>query len=282
MSSSNQMTMSHTPVIHEPLHLQGDEPLHLQGAMSDSYQMTVSPDFPTKRMSGWFIFNTWLQRALGLHIHLELYQDFDEQRRAIAADQVDIIHANPYDASMLVREKGFVPVVRPAGKSDECIVAVAAGATIEVIEDLRPGCRVASTDDPDVNMVGMIMLEPADLDRGNTQLVRVDSYPLVAKALMRGDADAGFFLAESFDELSNLVRGQLRPVVHSQVSDITHVLLVGPRLADRCDEVRQVLLGMSGSAKGQDILADLGFDAWERMSREDAEFMIDLMDTLKS
>jgi phosphonate transport system substrate-binding protein len=250
--------------------------------MSKSYQMTVSPDFPTKRMSGWFIFNTWLQRALDMHIHLELYQDFDGQRQAIAADQVDIIHANPYDASMLVREKGFVPVVRPAGKSDECIVAVVAGATVEVVEDLRPGCRVASTDDPDVNMVGMIMLEPADLDRGNTQLVRVSSYPLVAKALMRGDADAGFFLAEAFDELSNLVRSQLRPVVRSQVSDISHVLLVGPRLAERRDEVRQVLLGMSDGGKGSEVLAELGFARWESMDREDTEFMIDLMDTLKA
>ncbi len=273
-SDSCQMTESHTPVTHQPL--------PLQNAIGGSYQMTVSPDFPTKRMSGWFIFNTWLQRSLDLHIHLELYQDFDGQRRAITADQVDIIHANPYDASMLVREKGFVPVARPAGKSDECIVAVAAGATIKSVENLQPGCRVASTDDPDVNLVGMIMLEPADLNRDNTQLVRVDSYPLVAKALMRGDADAGFFLAEAFDELSNLVRSQLRPVVHSQVSDISHVLLVGPRLAQRCEDIRQLLLGMSSSAKGRDILADLGFVAWENMNKEDTEFMIDLMDTLKA
>lgn len=250
--------------------------------MSNTFQMTVSPDFPTKRMSGWFIFNTWLQKALDLHIHLELYQDFDGQRRAIAADQVDIIHANPYDASMLVREKGFVPVVRPAGKSDECIVAVAEGASAKVVEDLREGCRVASTDDPDVNMVGMIMLEPADLERTNILMVPVDSYPLVAKALMRGDADVGFFLAEAFDELSNLVRSQLRPLVHSQVSDIAHVLLVGPRLADRCDDVRRVLMGMSSDPKGSEILAELGFPAWENMSREDTEFMIDLMDTLKA
>lgn len=250
--------------------------------MSDTFQMTVSPDFPTKRMSGWFIFNTWLQRALNLPIHLELYQDFDGQRRAIAADQVDIIHANPYDASMLVREKGFLPVVRPAGKSDECIVAVSEGSSAHAVEDLLPGCRIASTDDPDVNMVGMIMLEPADLDRGNILLVPVDSYPLVAKALMRGDADVGFFLAEAFDELSNLVRSQLRPLVHSQVSDIAHVLLVGPRLAQRCDDVRHVLMGMSSEPKGSEILAELGFAAWENMGREDTEFMIDLMDTLKA
>ncbi len=250
--------------------------------MSATYRMTVSPDFPTKRMSGWFIFNTWLQRALGLPIHLELYPDFDEQRRAIAADQVDIIHANPYDASMLVREKGFVPLVRPAGKCDECIVAVAAGTPVGAVEELLPGCRVAATEDPDVNMVGMILLEPADLDRGNVRPVRANSYPLVAKALLRGEADVGFFLAEAFDELSNLVRSQLRPLVQSQVNDISHVLLVGPRLALRREEVRRVLLGMSDGGDQGGILAELGFSGWESMSREDTEFMIDLMDTLRA
>ena len=250
--------------------------------MSNSLQMTVSPDFSAKRMSGWFIFNTWLQRVLGLHIHLELYQDFADQRRAIVAEQIDIIHANPYDASMLVREKGFVPVVRPSGKSDECIVAVAADASVGVVEDLRPGCRVVSADDPDVNMVGMILLEPADLDRGNLQLIRVNSYPLVAKALMHGDAEVGFFLAEAFDELSALVRSQLRPLVHSQVNDFSHVLLLGPRLAQRRDEIRQVLLDMSKGGKGGDVLAELGFAGWESMGHEDTEFMIDLMDTLKA
>lgn len=250
--------------------------------MTGTYRMTVSPDFPTRRMPGWFIFNTWLQRALDMSIHLDLFQDFAEQRQAILADRIDIIHANPYDASMLVRVKGFVPVVRPAGKSDECIVAVAATATTRAIEELQPGCRVACTDDPDVNMVGMIMLEPADLDGSNVDSTRVNSYPLVAKALLKGDADVGFFLAEAFDELSNLVRNQLRPLVRSQVNDIAHVLLVGPRLARRCEDVRQVLLRMAAGGNGASILAELGFVGWDAMNREDTEFMIDLMDTLKA
>lgn len=250
--------------------------------MSSAFLMTVSPDFPNKRMPGWFIFNTWLQKALELHIHLELYPNFEDQRAAIAGDKVDLIYANPFDASMLVREKGFVPVVRPTGKSDECIVAVLAESPVKAVEDLSPGCRVASTDDPDVNMVGMILLEPADLDAGNTSKVQVDSYPLVAKALLRGDADVGFFLEEAYAELSNLVRRDLRPLVQSQISDIAHVMLVGPRLAGRLKEVRQILLAMSGDAKSQGVLEELGFAAWESVTKEDTEFMIDLMDTLKA
>ncbi len=229
--------------------------------MSHAHQMTVSPDFPTKRMSGWFIFNTWLQKTLNLPIHLELYPDFSSQRQAIASDKVDIIYANPYDAAMLVRAKGFIPVARPMNKRDECIVAVAAGNTVQQVEALQPGCRVVSTDDPDIRMLGMILLEPADLNAGNIQAIQVESYPLVAKALMRGEAEAGFFLAEAFAELSSLIRKELRPLVQSQINDITHVMLLGPRLAAQQDLFIQALQAMPQTARGVEILAELGFSA---------------------
>ena len=82
------------------------------------YLFTVSPDFTPDHLSGWFIFNTWLQRALSEAFHLELYDDFLSQREAIQADQIDLIYANPYDAAMLVRDKGFTPLVKPVGHSD--------------------------------------------------------------------------------------------------------------------------------------------------------------------
>ena len=72
-----------------------------------TFNFTVSPSFPTERISDWYIFNTWLQRVSSLPMHLELYENFGSQRAAIANGKVDIIYANPFDASLLVREKGF-------------------------------------------------------------------------------------------------------------------------------------------------------------------------------
>ena len=72
-----------------------------------TFNFTVSPSFPTERISDWYIFNTWLQRASSLPIHLELFESFSAQRAAIEAGKVDIIYANPFDASLLVREKAF-------------------------------------------------------------------------------------------------------------------------------------------------------------------------------
>lgn len=245
-----------------------------------SYLLTISPDFNPKHLAGWFVFNTWLQRALGEGVHLQLFDDFDGCRRAILSDQVDIIYANPADAALLLRQKGFLPLVHPRERPDEAIIAVAASSPYQCIEDLKPGLRIASTSDPEVETVCRIMLEPSELGATGINPQRRENYLLIAKDLIKGQADVGFFLAETFRELSQLVRGQLRILLQSQIEVVHHMLLIGPKLAARQPELQQQLLAMEGEAKGAAILRDIGVSAWIATDREQAEFMVDLMDTL--
>ena len=242
--------------------------------------MTVSPDFSPKHIAGWYIFNTWLQIQLSQDIHLELYDSFDDQRAAIERGEIDIIYANPFDAAMLIRDKGFKAIAKPSKKPDEVIVAVAAESTIHSVEDLQTQTRIAKTDDPDVNMIGMIMLEPADLNAENTTSEIVDTYVLVAKQLFQGKADVGFFLKDAFDDLSNFVKDQLRVLVSSQIHVITHTLLIAPNAQKHQSDIQQVLINMKELPKGQGVLESMGVSEWEVQTQEDAEFMIDLMDTL--
>ncbi len=245
-----------------------------------SYVISVSPDFMPDKISGWFIFNTWLQKQTNEHFHLELYDGFASQRKDIQADKIDLIYANPFDASMLIREKGFLPLVRPVGKADECTIVVKAENPACEPEDLKSGTRIATTDDPDVHMMGMIMIEPAELSAENTESTIKENYVLVAKSLMRDEADIGFFLSDAYQELSSMIRDQLKVLVSSKISVIHHAVMVGPSLAPRIDELRQIFLNMKNDPKGPGVLEVLGLDGWEELSREDAEFMIDLMDTL--
>jgi phosphonate transport system substrate-binding protein len=247
-----------------------------------TFNLTASPDFSPDHIAGWYVFNTWLQRKLDVRIHLELYDSFEAQRRAIEDEKIDLIYANPYDATMLVREKGFRAIAAPVGKGDEAIVAVLEEGPIKEVEDLKPGTRVAATDDPDVNMIGRIMLEPADLKADNIEIKTVDSYAIVAKRLLRGEADVGFFLKEAYGNFSPVVRKQLRPLVTSQIHVIRHVLLVGPRFAPTYGEpLCHALMAMNTEAADKKVLDALGLPGWEKQTQEDTEFMIDLMDTLK-
>lgn len=245
-----------------------------------AFNLTVSPDFAPGHISGWYIFNTWLQRQLGVGIHLDLYDSFDRQREAIRSDSFDLIYANPYDASMLVRELGFQALVRPAGKSDEAVIAVSATSGYQTVEDLPAGTVVATTDDPDVHTLGMIMLESADLDSRNVVLQQHPSYVVVAKHLLNGNADIGFFLKDAYDELSALIRSQMRVLVSSQISVVHHALLVGPRMAEYIPHLQQALLNMPANDKGRGVLESMGIERWEPMDAEQTEFMIDLIDTL--
>ncbi|WP_398307562.1 phosphate/phosphite/phosphonate ABC transporter substrate-binding protein [Zoogloea sp.] len=247
-----------------------------------SFNFTVSPSFPNERISDWYIFNTWMQRKLGLPIHLTLHDDFGAQRQAIAAGQVDMIHANPFDASLLVREQGFRAIARPEGSPDEMVIVVAADNPALCIPDLPAGIRIACTDDPCVNTIGRILLEPANLDAGNTRELRRETYIQVAKALLRGDADAGFMPVEAFDGLSSLVRRDLRVLVTSQIQVIHHVFLIGPALLPHAEAITHLLLSMHHTGKEQAMLTALGAKRWQALAQEDVEFMIDILSTLTS
>ncbi len=243
-------------------------------------QFAISPDFPPEHIPGWYIFNTWLQRELDSAIHLQLYDNFGDLREAIHADRLDLVYANPFDASLLVREKHFMPLARADNLQDEAVVLTADHHPARHIEDLRPGTVIAATDVPDIEMMGMIMIEPADLNRDNTQRITCDNYVMVAKQLLNDEADIGFFLAEAFDNLSDLVKNQLRPLVRSQIQVIHHSLMAGPALQERHATLQQLLTTMDTSEKGQGVLDALKIHRWSPLAQEDSEFMIDLMDTL--
>lgn len=244
------------------------------------YVLSVSPDFTPKHIAGWYVFNTWLQRQTELAFHLELYDSFSQQREAIAEDKIDLIYANPYDAAMLVREKGFVALAAPMSKADETIIACHDQAPIENIEALQQGLKIVTTDDPDVHLMGMMMLEPADLNANNTDIQQMDSYVLVAKQLLQHNADIGFFLKDAYYDLSHLIRNELKVLMTSEIFIIRHILLAGPKLQPYHQQLQSLLMNMQHDSKGADVLKAMGLTGWEQQTQEDTEFMIDLMDTL--
>ncbi len=245
-----------------------------------SYIMTISPDFKPELISGWYIFNTWLQKKIDTHIHINMVNDFKELSAEIDSDSIDLIYANPCDIAKLVREKSFTPIARPIGTHDETIIISSSDNPVEDIEDLTGGVKVAMTDVPDVNTMGMIMLEPADISPEDIEPQHCSNYITVAKKVINGEADIGFLLADAYGEFSNLVKGKTHPVITSKIHLLHHALLAGPGFSEKNSALQEAVLNMHNDKAGQSILKNLELERWDLMDQDEAEFLIDLIDTL--
>ncbi|MGR8935325.1 MAG: phosphate/phosphite/phosphonate ABC transporter substrate-binding protein [Gammaproteobacteria bacterium] len=247
-----------------------------------SYLFTVSPGVSPAHISGWYFFNTWLQKNTGEAIHLEMYEDFGVQHDAIAQDKIDLIYANPHESALLLREKGFQPLAKPESRCDEALIAVRRDDAATDVGDLKPGVIIALSGDPDARLLGKVLLESVDLTFDNIVPLPCDSHVLVAKSLLRGECDAGLFSAETFDDLSQLVKKQLRVLTRSETETLHHSLMAGPRLLSRLQAFQQRLMEMKQDAKGSAILDDLGFSGWSAMDNEEMQYMIDIIDALET
>ena len=243
--------------------------------------LLIAPDFAPERFAGWHMLNTVLQRRTDLSIHLLTPASAAEQGELIARGDVDVVYANPFDAASMIRESGYEAIARPIGRSSEMVIAAAASSGNEHITDLKAGARIALTDNKDVRLIGLRLLEPADLTEADLRWELVESYQAAARMAIKGEVDACFMLAQAYHSLSGLTRAQLRPLIESKLTDITHVMLVHARRADDAARLQQALVGLAGTPDGQPVLEALGMDdGFAAMTAEDGEFMLDLMDTL--
>jgi phosphonate transport system substrate-binding protein len=245
-----------------------------------SFTMTISPDFKPELISGWYLFNTWLQKKIDTNIHINLVNDFNELSKNIDDNAIDLIYANPCDIAKLVREKSFTPMARPVGSHDETIIICSSDKLIDNVESLETGIKIAMTDVPDVNTIGMIMLEPADISSSDVDIIHCSNYITVVKKVINGEADIGFLLADAYGEFSKLVKSIIQPVITSKIHVLHHALLVGPDFSEKQSQFQEAILNMHNDQSGTSILKSLELEKWERMDQDEAEFLIDLIDTL--
>jgi phosphonate transport system substrate-binding protein len=248
-----------------------------------TYQLSVSPDFSPDHLAGWYVFNTWVQRLLGERCHLQLHDDYAGLNHSLGQSSVDMIYADAATATRLMREQGFEPLVSPLGETDEAVIAVAADSELTQIEQFRPGLRLAHTADPDVCLLGRLLLEPAALDEGAVVWQMNRSYVLVAKQVILGKAESGLFLKRAYDGLSATIRRQLRVLVSSDIGLLKHVLLIGPRMAQHAPALRAGLVAMHEAGdEGRKVLDALSLCGWEGLSSADTDFMADLIQALQT
>jgi len=242
--------------------------------------MLIAPDFSPERFAGWHMFNILIQKRANLNMHLNMPASHSEQEALIDAGDMQVIYANPFDAATLIREQGYRAVARPIGKSDEMVIAASNNSDINSLEDLATGSTIAMANNRDVKLIGLRLLEAVDLEEADLNWSVTETYQAAARQVIKGDAQAAFFLAEVFHSFSRLTKAQLSILIESDLADISHVLLIKEGFPDT-DILMNAILNLHNDEDGKEALAELGMpQGFEAMNEEDAEFMIDLMQTL--
>ena len=245
-----------------------------------THNMLIAPDFSPERFAGWHMFNILIQKRANLNMHLNMPASHGEQEALINAGDMQVIYANPFDAATLIREQGYRAVARPIGKSDEMVIAASSNSDINALEDLAHGATIAMADNRDVKLIGLRLLEAVDLAETDLSWSVTETYQAAARQVIKGDAQAAFFLAEIFHSFSRLTKAQLSVLIESDLADISHVLLIKEGFPDT-DILMNAILNLHNDDDGKEALAELGMpQGFEAMDEEDAEFMIDLMETL--
>lgn len=245
-----------------------------------THNMLIAPDFSPERFAGWHMFNTLIQKRANLNMHLNIPTSHAEQEAIISEGDIQVIYANPFDAATLIREHGYHAVARPIGKSDEMVIAAAASSDINSLEDIKAGATIAMADNRDVKLIGLRLLEAVDIEDNDLNWSVTETYQAAARQVIKGDAQAAFFLAEIFHSFSRLTKAQLSVLIESDLADISHVLLIKDGFPDT-DILMDAILNLYNDNDGKEALTELGMpQGFEAMNEEDAEFMIDLMQTL--
>lgn len=247
-----------------------------------AHNFLIAPDFSPERFAGWHLLNTLLQKRADVALHLNTPASHAEQSALLDKGEVMMVYANPFDAAKMIREQGFVAIARPKGKTDEMVIASSAKGDIKSLDDLKAGTTIAMADNRDVKLIGMRLLEAVDLGESDVKFDIVETYQAAARAVIQDKADVAFFIKEVFDALSGLTKSQLTVLIESNIATISHVVLVKEDFV-KSDEISKVLFSLSQDDDGKKVLAELGMaDGFEPMNEEEAEFMIDLMETLLS
>ena len=245
-----------------------------------THNMLIAPDFSPERFAGWHMFNTLIQKRANLSMHLNIPTSHAEQETVISEGDIQVIYANPFDATTLIREHGYHAVARPIGKSDEMVIAAAANSDINSLDDIKAGATIAMADNRDVKLIGLRLLEAVDIEDNDLNWSVTETYQAAARQVIKGEAQAAFFLAEIFHSFSRLTKAQLSVLIESDLADISHVLLIKDGFPDT-DILMDAILNLHNDDDGKEALTELGMpQGFEAMNEEDAEFMIDLMQTL--
>ena len=228
--------------------------------MVDKLKFVVAPDFAPQRMPYLQMFSTLLSKRTGISVQQTLAMAPNEVEDAIKAGGVDLIYCNPFLALEIYENYGYVPVLRPIGKKACDDVVIFAGAESPLtLQTIQKGMKATCPGNLGVKTVAKYMDKKLDL---NLVFETSENLQQAIQKVLRGEADFGLYLHQTFDSLSNLAKKQLKVLDQTDLTaegypDIRRVLLMKAD-ADTVATTQKVIIGFKGMPEAEEMLEKLG------------------------
>jgi ABC-type phosphate/phosphonate transport system substrate-binding protein len=227
------------------------------------------------QMNGWYFFNTYLQRHLNREIQLELVHGaINEQDKHI--HEMDIVFTKPFEATRLLLEHRFRPLLRPIDQTDEVTLLVRADDTRQSLAEFQGSKVVTASSDNFVYLLGRFLLEE---EKENSSAANLDylfsGHDIKAlQMLLKSSADIMCMLSETYESLSGLTKKMLRQIDQSETAFAFHLFCVAPHCAEIGEAMSEVLLNMSQDSQGRQVLADLNISGWSKPKQDEINMLV--------
>lgn len=226
----------------------------------------------SQQMNGWYFFNTYLQRHLGREVHLELIHGAMGERRC-HIEEMDIVYTKPFEATRLILQHQFIPLLRPLDQVDEVTLLVRADDPRQSLAEFQGGKIVTAAQDNFVYLLGRFLLEEDESALAEMDYLFAGHDIKALQMLLKGAADILFVLTDTYQGLSGLTRKSLRQIDQSDTAFAFHLFCVAPQQAELGEALSNVLLAMGSDSQGRQILADLGLPGWLKPTADECAML---------
>lgn len=239
-----------------PAHSRATSRIAKDSLIEDGKLKFVSSLHSTHQLSGWYLFNTYLQRKMQRAIHFEQFQD-------VKTESFHLFFAKPFDACMMMNKKRFIPLVRPDNEADEVVILTRADDNRELIDFKETQANVVCSDQGSfVYLLGRFLCDESDLESTGFNYDFSGNEIKAIQMLIRKKADIAFILKKTYEGLSSFSRKNVRKIDESTTDFAFHQFCIAPNLKSQGDDVIEILTGMENDEKGQQILMDIQFNGW--------------------
>lgn len=227
------------------------------------------------QMNGWYFFNTYLQRQLNREIQLELVHGaMSKQDKRI--HEMDIVFTKPFEATRLLLEHRFRPLLRPIDQTDEVTLLVRANDSRQHLAEFKGSKVVTAAPDNFVYLLGRFLLEE---EKESSSAANMDylfsGHDIKAlQMLLKSSADILCMLSETYENLSGLTKKMLRQIDQSETAFAFHLFCVSPQCAEIGETISEVLLNMNQDSQGRQVLADLNISGWSKPKQDEINMLV--------